>query len=117
MFFKGLCVTKLCSASIKNAEASIIETVYKLKNIFLLTFIDVMEHLVVHLPFEAKVGGPMQHRWIYPFEKCMLYLKRKVKNKARTEGSICEAYILEEISNFSSFIFQSTSSNKMNQVP
>ena len=28
-----------------------------------------MEHLPVHLPFEVKVGGPVQYRWMYPFER------------------------------------------------
>jgi len=32
-------------------------------------------------------------------------LKRKVKNKARVEGSICEAYIVEEMSTFYSHFF------------
>jgi len=27
-----------------------------------------MEHLPIHLPFEAKAGGPVQYRWMYPFE-------------------------------------------------
>jgi hypothetical protein len=27
-----------------------------------------MEHLPIHLPFE-KVGGPVQYRWMYPFER------------------------------------------------
>ena len=30
----------------------------------------------------------------------------KVRNKARVEGSICETYLLEEISNFSSMYFE-----------
>jgi len=42
------------------------------------------------------------------FEECMLYLKRKVQNKARIEGFICEAYIVEEISNFASKYFDPT---------
>ena len=28
-----------------------------------------MEHLFMHLPFEVKVGGPVQYRWMYPFER------------------------------------------------
>ena len=29
----------------------------------------VSEYLPVHLPFEVKVGGPVQYRWMYPFER------------------------------------------------
>ena len=32
-------------------------------------------------------------------------LKQKVKNKARVEGSICEAYLVEETSTFASFYY------------
>jgi hypothetical protein len=33
-------------------------------------------------------------------------LKKKVKNKAHVEASICEAYIVEEISTFISYYFE-----------
>jgi len=32
--------------------------------------------------------------------------KRKVKNKARVEGSICETYIIEETTTFYSYYFE-----------
>jgi len=28
-----------------------------------------MKHLPVHLPFEVKVEGPVQYRWMYPLER------------------------------------------------
>nr|GEW62868.1 hypothetical protein [Tanacetum cinerariifolium] len=37
---------------------------------------------------------------MYPFERYLYQLKKKVKNKARVESSICKAYIMEEISHF-----------------
>ncbi|GLT51761.1 hypothetical protein SLA2020_251480 [Shorea laevis] len=65
-----------------------------------------MEHLAIHLPYEAKVGGPVQFCWMYPFERLIHGLKSFVKNKARPEGSICENYIMSEISYFISLYFQ-----------
>jgi hypothetical protein len=80
-----------------------------------------MEHLPMHLLFEAKVRGLVQYRWMYPFKRLgithayLLYmtqnihlipcrylfnLKRKVKNKMHVKTSIYEAYIIEEISIF-----------------
>ena len=47
----------------------------------------------------------------------MLFLKRKVRNKARVEGSICESYIVEEISNFVSLYFESHLQTRRTQVP
>jgi hypothetical protein len=32
-------------------------------------FFDSMEHLLIHLPYEAKVGVPVQYRWMYLFER------------------------------------------------
>ncbi|KAJ7942535.1 Transposon, En/Spm-like protein [Quillaja saponaria] len=64
-----------------------------------------MEHLLIHLPYEAKTGGPVQYRWMYPFERCMHSLEKKVRNKSCVEGSIAEAYIIQEISNFCSLYF------------
>ena len=45
----------------------------KLEQIFPPSFFDSMEHLPIHLPYEARVGGPMQYRWIYPFERLAIY--------------------------------------------
>ncbi|GLU15335.1 hypothetical protein SLE2022_318340 [Rubroshorea leprosula] len=59
-----------------------------------------MEHLAIHLPYEARVGGPVQFRWMYPFERLMHCLKLTVKNKQCPEASICESYIISEITNF-----------------
>ena len=47
----------------------------------------------------------------------MLYLKRKVRNKAKVEGSICEAYILEEISNFASLYFDPSIQTRYINIP
>ncbi|WVZ16156.1 hypothetical protein V8G54_009138 [Vigna mungo] len=36
------------------------------------SFFDSMEHLPIHLPYEARLGGPVQYRWMYPFERTTL---------------------------------------------
>ena len=43
-------------------------------------------------------------------------LKKKVKNKARVEGSIVEAYIIEEILNFSHHYFNPNVHTKLTQI-
>ena len=45
---------------------------------------------------------------MYPFERLLKFMKDKVKNKARVEGSIAEKYVEEEMINFFSFYFRST---------
>jgi len=44
-------------------------------------------------------------------------LKKKVKNKAHVEASICEAYIVEEISTFISYYFEPYLGTRINCVP
>ena len=46
------------------------------------------------------MGGPVQNRWCYAIERCLKVLRNKCKNKCKIEGSIAEAYVLEEVSNF-----------------
>ncbi|KAL9362689.1 hypothetical protein Peur_045474 [Populus x canadensis] len=68
-FFRDICSSKLNVDHIERLEKNIVETICKLEMIFPPSFFDSMEHLPVHLPFEVKVGGPVQYRWMYPFER------------------------------------------------
>jgi len=68
-FFRDLCSSKLNVDHIERLETNIVETLCKLEMIFPPSFFDSMEHLPIHLPFEAKVGGPVQYRWMYPFKR------------------------------------------------
>lgn len=43
-------------------------------------------------------------------------LKKKVRNRARVEGSICEAYLIQETSNFCSLYFEPDVQTKLNRV-
>jgi hypothetical protein len=72
----------------------------KLEKIFPPTFFDVMFHLAVHLLDEALLRGPVQYGWMYPIKKRLYTLKRYVRNRARPEGSIAEAYIADECLTF-----------------
>jgi hypothetical protein len=54
---------------IERLETNIVETICKLEMIFLSSFFNSMEHLPIYLPYEEKVGGLAQYRWMYPFER------------------------------------------------
>ena len=45
-------------------------------------------------------GGAVQNRWCYPIERCLKTIRKKWGNKGRIEASIAEAFIHEEVSNF-----------------
>jgi hypothetical protein len=64
-------------------EKEILVLLCKLEKIFPLGWFNPMEHLRIHLPYEAKVGGPVQYRWMYPFERALKRLKHMVGNKAK----------------------------------
>ncbi|KAA0064223.1 CACTA en-spm transposon protein [Cucumis melo var. makuwa] len=59
-------------------------------------------HLAVHLAYETKVTGPISYSWMYPIERSLRTLKQYVWNKACLEGSITEAYVMNESSTFCS---------------
>ena len=61
-----------------------------------------MMHLAIHLPDEALLRGPVQYGWMYPIERRLYTLKRYVRNRARPEGSIAEAYIVDKCLTFCS---------------
>jgi hypothetical protein len=44
-------------------------------------------------------------------------LKKKVKNKTHVKASICEAYIVEEMSTFISYYFEPYLRTRINRVP
>jgi hypothetical protein len=54
-FFRDICSSKL--------------NVDHIDMIFPPLFFDSMEYLPIHLPFKVKVGGPVQYRWMYSFER------------------------------------------------
>ena len=55
------------------------------------------------------VGNTYCYRFLH-------HLKKKANNKARVKGSVCEAYLVEEISTFCSFYFESHIQTKQNRV-
>ncbi|KAL0379281.1 UNVERIFIED_CONTAM: hypothetical protein Sradi_3233600 [Sesamum radiatum] len=69
LFFRDLCSTVLLESNVKTLEENIIVTLCKLEKIFPPSFFDSMEHLPIHLAYEARCGGPIQYRWMYPFER------------------------------------------------
>ncbi|XP_050229123.1 uncharacterized protein LOC126678265 [Mercurialis annua] len=113
---RELTSTSLSQEDLNSMETEIPKILYKLERIFPPSLFDSMEHLPVHLSYEAMMEGPVQYCWMYPFErKCLLILisgyiylkklKKKVTNKGRVEESISSGYLKEEIAKFASYYF------------
>jgi hypothetical protein len=77
----------------------------KLEKIFPPGWFKPMQHLLVHISYEAKVGGHVQYRWMYHIERALKYLRAMVGNKAGVEGFITESFLLKEITYFLSVYF------------
>ena len=69
LFFQKLCARTLYVKNLDALQDGIIKCLCKLELIFPPAFFDVMIHLAVHLPYEAKLAGPVHTRWMYPFER------------------------------------------------
>ncbi|KAL0433352.1 UNVERIFIED_CONTAM: hypothetical protein Slati_2669500 [Sesamum latifolium] len=106
LLFQSICSTTLDVHKLHELENSVAIILCNLEKIFPPAFFDSLEHLIVHLPYQARVGGLVQYRWMYPFERFQRELNKKVKNKAHVKASIIKAYIIEEIGLFTSQYFE-----------
>jgi hypothetical protein len=104
-FFRELCCKTLKRDVLERLQEEIPIILCKLEQIFPPAFFTVMVHLAIHLPEEALLRGPVQYGWMYPIERKLLKCKRYVRNTARPEGSIAEAYIVDECLTFCSRYF------------
>ncbi|BBN69677.1 hypothetical protein Prudu_1094S000100 [Prunus dulcis] len=74
----------------------IVQVLCKFEMIFPPAFFTSMMHVMVHLPEEALLAGPVNYRWMYPIERLLGELKKSVRNRAKPEGSIIEAWVQYE---------------------
>ncbi|XP_073152210.1 uncharacterized protein [Henckelia pumila] len=105
-FFQQICAKTLNVSDLKLLEKNVVLILCKLERIFPPAFFDIMVHLILHLPQEAIMGGPVHFRWMYSSERSMGIYKQYVTNRARPEGSIAEAYIVNEVLTFCSMYFR-----------
>ncbi|XP_057444023.1 uncharacterized protein LOC130736195 [Lotus japonicus] len=79
LFFGDLCSKELELNELDPLHNQIVVTLCKLERIFPPSFFNVMVHLSIHLANEAKTGGPVQYRWMYPIEREHM---AKIKNES-----------------------------------
>ena len=68
-FFRKICLKTFTVSDISSAEVDIVLTLCELEKIFPPSFFTVMVYLVMHLATEAKFGGLVQYRWMYPIKR------------------------------------------------
>ncbi|KAK4390184.1 hypothetical protein Sango_2081700 [Sesamum angolense] len=77
LLFQSICSTTLMLISFMSWKIVLPSSCAILRRYFRKLFFDSIEHLIVHLPYEACVGGLVQYMWIYPSEGFLHELKNK----------------------------------------
>ena len=67
--YNVLCQRVLDEKELEKLEKDVPETLCMLERFFPPSFFDIMVHLTLHLVQEARIGGPVQLRWMYPPER------------------------------------------------
>lgn len=68
-FFKKIYSPTIRISDMQKLEAEIAETLSVLETIFLPSFFDIMVHLMVHLPAQARLAGPVHYRSMWAVER------------------------------------------------
>jgi hypothetical protein len=63
-FYRHLCAKEIKKDMMEKLEKDILVLICKLEKIFPRVWFNPMQHLLVHIPYQAKVGGPVQYRWL-----------------------------------------------------
>jgi hypothetical protein len=71
--FNELCQRVVNREKLQSLEDEVAETLCMLERFFPPSFFDIMVHLIIHLGREARLCGPVQYRWMYPFERLLLF--------------------------------------------
>ncbi|CAM8925831.1 unnamed protein product [Rhodiola kirilowii] len=68
----------------------------KLEMVFPPAFFTIMVHLLIHLPEQELLKGPVHYNWMFPIERQLGEYKRSVRNSRYLEGCIAERYVTHD---------------------
>lgn len=68
-FFRNISAKVLDISELEKLQEHIVMTLYHMELVFPPLLFTVMVHLTVHLIEEAKKGGPVAFRWMYPIKR------------------------------------------------
>jgi hypothetical protein len=80
-FYRQLCAKEITVEKMQKLEKEIPVILCKMEKNFPPGFFNPRQHLLILLSYEAKVGGPIQYRWMYHIERALRYLKPMVGNR------------------------------------
>ncbi|KAI9113055.1 hypothetical protein K1719_015987 [Acacia pycnantha] len=96
MFFREICASELNVEKLRHLEVSMPITLCKLEMVFPPSLFDSMERFPLQLAYEAM---------------------HKIKNPRYVEGSIAEAYLVEEAAKFSPYYYPPETMSRWRGVP
>jgi hypothetical protein len=82
-FFRQLCAKELSQEVIDDLEKVAPVLLCKLELIFPPGFFLAMQYLILHLPHEAQMWGPVQFCWCYIIERCLKILRKSLEIKPK----------------------------------
>ncbi|MCF7511999.1 DUF4218 domain-containing protein, partial [Vibrio sp. D54] len=68
-WWQRLCARELKKSDVVELQQQIVHIICKLERIFPPAFFDIMIHLMIHLPEQVLISGPVQYTWMYPQER------------------------------------------------
>jgi hypothetical protein len=68
-FYRQIYAKQVSTVMMQRLEKEIVVLVCKMETVFPHGWFNAMQHLLVHLPWEARVGGFVQFRWMYSQER------------------------------------------------
>jgi hypothetical protein len=72
-FFQKLCTREVTKSDLREMQQDIIYIMCKFERIFPPNFFDIMPHLMIHLPEQLLLTGPVHYTWMYPMERYVFY--------------------------------------------
>jgi hypothetical protein len=102
-FYRQLCAKEIKKEMMEKLEEEIPKLICKVEKIFPPGWFNPMQHLLVHLPYEANLGVHRQYRWMYHIKRVLKNLRAMVHNKVNVEG--LTEFKLKETSYFTNVYF------------
>jgi hypothetical protein len=98
-FFNRITEKVIDEAELYVLKEFIMETLCQLDMCFPPSFFDIMPHLMMHMVDQIQELGPIYLHQMWTYERFMSTLNRYIHNCAYPEGSMIEAYTIEEAIN------------------
>ncbi|KAK5811903.1 hypothetical protein PVK06_027288 [Gossypium arboreum] len=96
---KEICGKVLNVEELEKVQDRATLTLCNLEKIFPPSFFTIMVHLVIHLPHEAIIGGPVFYRWMYPIERYLENVETRLNRPSRNAGlndpNLAETYLFQ----------------------